>query len=374
MAEHPRVVGVTSKQGTSLARWINTYAEQHGAPPQGLLALILAESGLDEQAARYGAWPDVSFGLGQQTVAYAPVGNQQNTPENIAFVRDYYCSDPQTAIRDAAKQFGAYYRQAGDWRDALSKYNGGPAATWTSIPTANRANYQLAYNRAAAYLEDTPMAGPQSWVFPVAGPHDYADEHWDGHKAVDIFAPHSTLLVAVQDGTAVVADYPLGGHTVTLYTRDGYVCYHAHLVQNTGIAGPVRQGDALGLVGNTGNAATTPPHCHWAVGTKAYGIDNNGAGDVAPWPLLRAIEAGAGEEPEDMGQIEDLRAQLAECERAGQIAVEGIDEALGHLALVGAYKLSKRAKVAVADAQTALEAGAKPAAETAARGGLPREE
>lgn len=128
------------------------------------------------------------------------------------------------------------------------------------------------------------------WVFPVAGRYGFEDRHWDGAKAVDIFADRGTPLVAVYDGRSEVRDYPLGGHTIHLYTDDGYVCYYAHLVQGTGVGGRVSKGQVIGQVGNTGNAANTPPHCHWAVGTASYGIDANGAGNLAPWPLLRQIE------------------------------------------------------------------------------------
>jgi hypothetical protein len=42
----------------------------------------------------------------------------------------------------------------------------------------------------------------------------------------------------------------------------------------------VRAGSILGYVGNTGNAATTPPHLHYGIYTAA--------GAINPYPLLRA--------------------------------------------------------------------------------------
>jgi murein DD-endopeptidase MepM/ murein hydrolase activator NlpD len=45
----------------------------------------------------------------------------------------------------------------------------------------------------------------------------------------------------------------------------------------------VRVGSILGYVGNTGNAATTPPHLHYGIYTAS--------GAINPYPLLKAVSA-----------------------------------------------------------------------------------
>ena len=132
-------------------------------------------------------------------------------------------------------------------------------------------------------------------TFPVAG-HDQGDvqSFWGDarsggrrHEGNDIFAPRGTPLVAVADGrVSSVKDGGLGGKTIWLVDAEGRSLsyYYAHLDRQLVRAGQmVSRGDTIGLVGNTGNARTTPAHLH-------FGIYRNGARD--PWPyLLRADEA-----------------------------------------------------------------------------------
>jgi murein DD-endopeptidase MepM/ murein hydrolase activator NlpD len=156
-------------------------------------------------------------------------------------------------------------------------------------------------------------------IFPIGGPTTYVDEHWDGLKAVDLFAASGTPVIAVVDGTAEVANFPKGGHTVILHGTNGRDYYYAHLVQASGVAGAVRAGDVFGAVDQTGNAQTTPPHCHFAIATAAHGIDLNGAGDIAPWPILRALQQQKLQTPAD--ELHACRDALA-AERSWGSAIQ----------------------------------------------------
>lgn len=129
-----------------------------------------------------------------------------------------------------------------------------------------------------------------SIIFPVSGRSEYdigsvfGDPRDGGrreHHGVDIFAPRGTPVVAAVDGTVrSTRTGGLGGKTVWLRSaRDGSSFYYAHLDEQLVERGMrVSQGDTLGLVGNTGNARTTPPHLH-------FGIYSGGPTD--PYPFMR---------------------------------------------------------------------------------------
>jgi peptidoglycan LD-endopeptidase LytH len=124
--------------------------------------------------------------------------------------------------------------------------------------------------------------GP-SLGFPVAGKADIRS-FWgvdrDGgarkHEGIDIFAPKKAPAVAAADGVVTrVYENELGGKVVFMRPENKNVSlYYAHLDAQLVSAGQrVKLGDTLGLVGNTGNARSTPPHLHFGIYTMAGPID-----------------------------------------------------------------------------------------------------
>ncbi|HZO18615.1 MAG TPA: M23 family metallopeptidase [Gemmatimonadaceae bacterium] len=130
-----------------------------------------------------------------------------------------------------------------------------------------------------------------SLAFPVAGrdariarslfgaPRDAGRR---SHHGVDLFAPRGTPVVAATPGIVRrVGQTDLGGNVVWLLDpRREQSLYYAHLDRHLVSAGEVVQvGDTIGLVGNTGNARSTPPHLH-------FGIYRRGEGPVDPLPFI----------------------------------------------------------------------------------------
>lgn len=132
-------------------------------------------------------------------------------------------------------------------------------------------------------LSEKPVYG-----FPVAGKGNAAIQSFWGnprdggkrsHEGIDIFANRGTPVVAAVKGrVSRTGNRGLGGKQVWL--REGLFgnsLYYAHLDSVIAKSGQqVKLGDTLGLVGNTGNARTTPPHLH-------FGIYSGGAKNPLPY-------------------------------------------------------------------------------------------
>lgn len=130
--------------------------------------------------------------------------------------------------------------------------------------------------------------GP-SLSFPVAGNKGNVGSFWGAdreggkrsHEGIDIFAPKRTPAIAAADGYVTgVKEGGIGGKTVWLRPiNQNITLYYAHLDEQLVKEGQfVKKGETIGLVGNTGNAKTTPPHLHFGI----YGF----GGAVDPFPFV----------------------------------------------------------------------------------------
>ena len=129
------------------------------------------------------------------------------------------------------------------------------------------------------------------YAFPVAGKGNSAVQSFWGatrdggrrsHEGIDIFAAKGTPVVAATEGrVSRTGDRGLGGKQVWLRDgKRGNSLYYAHLDSIIAVPGQrVKIGDTLGLVGNTGNARTTPPHLH-------FGIYKGYRGAINPLPYV----------------------------------------------------------------------------------------
>ncbi|MET0328913.1 MAG: M23 family metallopeptidase [Luteimonas sp.] len=155
----------------------------------------------------------------------------------------------------------------------------------------------MAKPRAIAKLTSAPP--PMSLPVPVEGVG--ADRIADTfgaprgrdrqHEGVDIFAPRGTPVRSATAGLVVgLREAGLGGKQVWVMGPGRQRHYYAHLdgfAELLEVGDLVRPGDALGIVGDTGNARGTPPHLH-------YGVYDAG-GAIDPLPLLRAHDDTGGD-------------------------------------------------------------------------------
>ncbi len=112
------------------------------------------------------------------------------------------------------------------------------------------------------------------------------------HEGVDLFAPKGTAVVSATRGVVWRKGWDsLGGRVVTVLGEGHTLYYYAHLdswADGLDEGDAVRAGAALGTVGNTGNARTTPPHLHFGM----YRVGLLGVTAVDPAPALRGGVAG----------------------------------------------------------------------------------
>jgi peptidoglycan LD-endopeptidase LytH len=136
--------------------------------------------------------------------------------------------------------------------------------------------------------------GPFYWC-PVDPPRSYVDDFGaprvgHTHQGNDIFAPAGTPIRAPFAGTAEEGYDGLGGIVVHVYgaANADYV-YNAHLSEHVGVDGQqVQPGEVIGLVGNTGNAASTPPHDH-------FEYHPGGGSAVSPYIYLNEVCGTGGQ-------------------------------------------------------------------------------
>ena len=162
---------------------------------------------------------------------------------------------------------------------------------------AARARALLAARLAAGAAGDFPSASfvpvaGKRYACPVGTVNSFVDT-WGAprsggrrHQGTDVFAPSGSPAYAVVDGVVdkvTDVDAGLGGISLWLRADSGDRFYYAHNTQNLVRLGErVSTGQVIATVGQTGNAATTPPHVH-------FELHPGGGAPANPFPFLDAV-------------------------------------------------------------------------------------
>lgn len=106
------------------------------------------------------------------------------------------------------------------------------------------------------------------WVCPVPGAkftNDWGNPRSGGrrHEGTDMLAPKGTPVVAPVAGVVKRSSSGSGGLMMYLKSADGFTYVGMHLSAH-GAEGPVRAGEVIGYVGDTGNARGTD-HLHFEI-------------------------------------------------------------------------------------------------------------
>ena len=120
---------------------------------------------------------------------------------------------------------------------------------------------------------------PQKTIIPVKGA---TTQDWDvasfwaypwgssvTHKGIDIFNPRGTEVISATYGIVVYThEGGKGGKAVMTLGPKWRFHYYAHLDEiKTFPLEPLKIGQVIGTVGDTGNAKGKPPHLHYAITT-----------------------------------------------------------------------------------------------------------
>lgn len=134
--------------------------------------------------------------------------------------------------------------------------------------------YVVQVAQGSSHQPENMLAGNHPFLFPVANksPRHIISRFGDArggrkHQGIDIKADRGTPVLAIAKGTVErVKDGGNGGRQVWLRLRDSTMVFYAHLDEQWVEAGEeVNAGQAIGSVGNTGNARYTTPHLHFEI-------------------------------------------------------------------------------------------------------------
>ncbi|WP_144392532.1 M23 family metallopeptidase [Pleionea sediminis] len=117
---------------------------------------------------------------------------------------------------------------------------------------------------------------PNHWRIPVVGAtqndwnaQTFWYEHWGSsvtHKGIDIFGNKGDPVVAANHGILLYrGQLSKGGNVVVLLGPEWKIHYYAHLDSITNDSWIYFSGDAIGTLGDSGNAQGKQPHVHFSI-------------------------------------------------------------------------------------------------------------
>lgn len=114
----------------------------------------------------------------------------------------------------------------------------------------------------------------QLFFSPIKGPVVNKFDNDLNHYGVDIAAQENAPIKAILDGTVIMSDYTTNaGYTIHVQHTNNFISQYKHCSAVLKKAGDkVAAGDAIALVGNTGEL-TTGPHLHFELWEKGAPVD-----------------------------------------------------------------------------------------------------
>ena len=184
--------------------------------------------------------------------------------------------------------------------------------TPTTAPTTRTSTTAAATTTSLAPTTTAAFVPTPTYVFPFTGRNvSYGTRH-AGYQAIDVFgcganvvAPTSGTVTQVRTTDpwqpAVNDPATRGGHYVSMVGDDGVRYYFAHLgTISTAVGTIVAPGDALGIMGQTGDARATECHTHFGISWPCPTVEwQVRRGEILPPKYLDAWRLGQQLSPTD---------------------------------------------------------------------------
>jgi hypothetical protein len=188
-----RVGGVITRDtGRDISDVLNRVSQEHGFDAAAFLGGAIAESTLNEHAARERVWPDVSFGLWQPSVRWlgtgvtgltrAADGTVEDSADNRLTARAF-CWDAERLAAYVAPRYAALMQKWGDPLEAWCRWNA-PAKPGSANP--NRANYVKGLQAAEAYVAKETGVRDIRGQLPTNTEAQYVNRPLDGITGVTL--------------------------------------------------------------------------------------------------------------------------------------------------------------------------------------------
>jgi murein DD-endopeptidase MepM/ murein hydrolase activator NlpD len=259
------------------------------APSAGLVTLSRATS------------PRKSFyyGVRSPRLTYAIASDQPQNDLRVDVVdevgetvRSFFRNDVAPGVPDSVRWDGttAENRPArnGRYTFRIVPQQGGPALRLPYARTASRA-------RSSAPSRESLSFAMYGYAFPLLGPHDFggaagrfgAARSGHTHEGQDVMAACGVPIVAARGGRVQYSGYQgaAGNYVVIDGRGTGYDTAYMHLRAPSPLhtGDPVRTGQPIGIVGDTGDA--TACHLHFELWTPPGWYE--GGSPVDPLPYLK---------------------------------------------------------------------------------------
>lgn len=166
---------------------------------------------------------------------------------------------------------------ASSWNTGTEVFPGADTALLAAGPHETRLRNQVLAEDRFALQRRSDRGGATSTGFrypPVAGTLSDELDLGIGHLGVDLAAAEGSPIQAVDDGTVLFSTYTVEtGYTLVLQHRGDRVSIYKHCASLLKTQGDlVAGGEAVGLVGNTGEW-TSGPHLHFEWWVQGRAVD-----------------------------------------------------------------------------------------------------